>query len=43
MKPYRKQKISKSEFIRLREIGANLHKRLYTCYKRRIRIKRLNK
>lgn len=43
MKPYRKEKIDSTEYMRLREIRYNYHKFLWTKFKRRIRIKRLNK
>jgi hypothetical protein len=41
MKPHRKEKIDSKEFSRLREIGYNYHKFLWTKFKRRIQIKRL--
>jgi hypothetical protein len=41
MKTYRKEKIDKTEFGRLREIGFNYHKFMWTKFKKRIRIKRL--
>lgn len=43
MKPHRKEKIDSTEFSRLREICYNYHKFLWTKFKRRIRVKRLNK
>lgn len=43
MKPHRKEKIDSTEFNRLREICYNYHKYLWTKFKRRIRIKKLNK
>jgi len=42
MKPHRKGKIPKIEFNRLREIGYNYHKYLWTKFKRRIKKKRFN-
>lgn len=43
MKAHRKGKIDSKEFMRLKEIGYNYHKFLWTKFRRRIRIKRLNK
>jgi hypothetical protein len=43
MKPHRKEKIDESEFNRLKEIGYNYHKFLWTKFKIRIKIKRLDK
>ena len=41
MKAHRKGKINKNEFLRIREIGYNYHKFLWTKFKRRIKTKRL--
>lgn len=43
MKPNRKSKIDSNEFNKLREIGYNYHKFLWTKFRRRIKIKRLDK
>ncbi len=42
MKVHRKSKIYCKEFIRLKEIGFNYHKFLWTKFKRKISNKRLN-
>jgi len=41
MKTHRKGKIDRTEFSRLKEIGCNYHKFLWTKFKRKIRTKRL--
>ena len=41
MKPYRKGKIDDTEFDRIKQIGRNYHKFLWTKFKRRIETKRL--
>lgn len=41
MKPYRKRKIPKKEFLKLRAIAHNYHKFMWTKFKKRIKIKRL--
>lgn len=43
MKPHRKEKIPNKEFNRLYEIAHNYHKFLWTKFKRKIQVKRLNK
>ena len=43
MKPHRKEKLDSSEFSRLKEIAGNLHKIIWTRFKRIIKKKRLNK
>jgi hypothetical protein len=42
MKAYRTGKIHYKEFARLKEIGYNYHKFLWTKFKRKIATKRLN-
>lgn len=41
MKPHKKSKLTSKEFSRIREIGYNYHKFLWSKFKRRIKIKRL--
>ena len=41
MKPHRKEKIYKTEFQRILEIGKNYHKFLWTRFKKKIQTKRL--
>ncbi len=43
MKAIRKSKLTAQEWARLKEVRYNYHKFLWTRFKRRIRIKRLNK
>ncbi len=43
MKAHRKKKLASREFLRLREIGHNYHKFLWTKFRRRIKTKRLNR
>ena len=42
MKAYRTEKLDSKEFSRVREIGANYHKFMWTKFKIRIKTKRLN-
>jgi hypothetical protein len=42
MKAHRKGKIDSKEFSRLKEIGYNYHKFLWTKFKTKIETKRLN-
>jgi len=41
MKAHRKEKINSTEYSRLKEIGFNYHKFLWSKFKRKIRTKRL--
>jgi len=43
MKVHRKGKINATEFFRIKEIGRNYHKFLWSRFKRKIKTKRLHK